>query len=140
MKVKQQGFTLIELVIVIVILGILAAVAVPKFTSMSGEAGDASAQGVAASLSSASSMNLGKFVASSGTSGYAVTATTTCANLATNLLSGGALPTGVSFVAGTNTLTGCTAQGASDSTRCMVKHSSGATSGGFPVVVMCTGA
>ena len=35
---NSEGFTLIELVIVIVILGILAAVALPKFLNFSGEA------------------------------------------------------------------------------------------------------
>lgn len=39
MKMKKQaGFTLIELVMVIVILGILAAVAIPKFVDLSGDA------------------------------------------------------------------------------------------------------
>ena len=38
MNTKQAGFTLIELVIVIVLLGILAAVAVPKFVDLSSDA------------------------------------------------------------------------------------------------------
>lgn len=40
---KQAGFTLIELVMVIVILGILAAVALPRFSDLSGDARRSSA-------------------------------------------------------------------------------------------------
>ncbi len=53
-KIKnQQGFTLIELVIIIVILGILAAVAIPKYQDLSGEAREASARSSLGSLRSA---------------------------------------------------------------------------------------
>ena len=56
----QQGFTLIELIITIVIIGVLAAVAIPKFQSLSSDAEKSVAEGVGAALSSASSVNYAK--------------------------------------------------------------------------------
>ena len=52
----QQGFTLIELVVVIVILGILAATAAPKFIDLTGDAKASTIQGVRGSIESATSM------------------------------------------------------------------------------------
>ena len=56
----QKGFTLIELIIVIVLLGILAVTAAPKFLNLQDDARDSVLEGIAGSLESASSVVYGK--------------------------------------------------------------------------------
>lgn len=59
---KQAGFTLIELVIVIIILGILAVTAAPKFLNLQDDARTSTLKGVEGSLNSAGAMVYSKAV------------------------------------------------------------------------------
>lgn len=59
---RQSGFTLIELVVVIVILGILAATAAPKFMNLQSDARISALNGMKASIKSASAMIYSKAI------------------------------------------------------------------------------
>jgi MSHA pilin protein MshA len=73
MSKHQRGFTLIELIVVIVILGILAATALPRFVNLQSDARAASMQGLAGSMRAAVELIRGRWLVTGSTTATTVT-------------------------------------------------------------------
>ncbi len=127
MQKAQKGFTLIELVVVIVLLGILGVTALARFQDLSSDAQDAANAGIAAEISSGSSINYG--AAKLGVVGATTTSLATCTAMATALLSAG-LPTGYTFGGGP-----CGADGTS--TNCTVNLTVGPSPTSGTATLLC---
>ncbi len=67
---NRRGFTLIELVIIIVVLGILAAVAIPKYQDMSSQAKDAACRGALGALRSGVTIYYANQAVTTGTAAW----------------------------------------------------------------------
>lgn len=76
---NQKGFTLIEIIAVLVILGILAAVAVPKYLDMSAQAKANAAQGEVAEIKSALNLAYSKYFMTNGAAATTITQVVTTA-------------------------------------------------------------
>ena len=153
---KEKGFTLIELVMVIVILGILAAFALPRFADLGGDARESAIKGAAGAIKSASAIAHSKALAESKSAasgesvvldgdtidlayGYATAVDASPADTTTGgILDAAQITTGTSGDFDVNTGTANTViirvKGAATPANCQVSYAQPTSAGAAPVI------
>lgn len=131
---KQAGFTLIELVVVLVLLGILGAVATAQFQDLGTEAAEAVEDAVAGELSSGAAINYAMSVTNPTAAAATISGTVDCTGAEVQSLLQQGTPPEITLADGGDV----TCDDAGDTVECSIEHDSG---DGTPVTttLLCTG-
>ncbi|WIM05200.1 MAG: type II secretion system GspH family protein [Candidatus Nitricoxidivorans perseverans] len=134
---KQTGFTLIELVIVIIVLSVLAAVALPRFVDIKGDAVKAAVDATAGAVASAAVLNYSRYQQSTGAA-TALNVDNACSTLITSALTGlvgQSLPSGITISGEAD----CNPAASGETKICTLTHSGATSNNTATAQIICTG-